>query len=138
AGRGKALPVRRRQVRNEDDPRLVNEIAAANAESANLDHAGQFGYGPNQQFSTLCVEADAVVSDQNRGWNLPRAARQDKIEGEARLAGAGWTANQHRAIAHFHSGRMHAGLAGVGHSAGSLTVKRAPATVSVPSVPTRP
>ena len=70
-------------------------------------------------------------------WDLPGTARQDEIEGEAGLAGAGGAADQHGLLADLDRGGVNA-WAAVAHSAGSLTTKRAPATVGAPSASSGP
>src|SRR5450432_2560434 len=81
---------------------------------------------------------DTVIPDQNGRWKLSRAPAQDEVEGEARFPRTGWSADQDRAGSHHHRRRMNAAFGYIGHGAGSLTTKRAPATVGSPSSPTGP
>jgi len=100
-------------------------------EAPDFDQAGQFCHRPYNQFSAACVEVDTVVAHQNRSWNLPGAAGENQLEGKARFAGTGGAANQYGALTHQHGGGVYRGLPA--HCAGSLTTKRAPATVGWPS-----
>ncbi len=104
----------------------------------NLDQAGQLPHRANHQFSVACVEMDTVVADQHGLSDLSRASGQDEIERQPRLACARRATDQHRPISHQHRGRVDAGSPGAGHGAGSLTTKRAPATVGSPSSPAGP
>src|SRR5713226_6994223 len=81
---------------------------------------------------------DTVVADQNGRQDLSGTAAQDQIEGETRLAGARGAADQHRAISDPDCGGVDGRTALVGHGAGSLTTKRAPAMVCSPSGPRGP
>ena len=80
---------------------------------------------------------DTVVADQNGRRKLSGAPGEDQIEGQPRFAGARGPADQHGAIAHQHGGGVHA-RALRRHGAGSLTTKRAPATVGLPSASAGP
>src|SRR5262245_4032313 len=106
-------------------------LDSADAEAPDFDQSSQFASRTYDQISGACVEVDTVVADQNGRRNLPGAAGEDQIEGEARLAGAGGTADQHGALADQDGRGVHRGRGG--HCAGSLTTKCAPATVGWPS-----
>ncbi len=106
-------------------------VATADAEAPNLDQAGEFARRAHPQFFAVCIQMDTVIADQNGGRKLPGTAGQDEIEGETRLAGTGWPADQDRAIADLHRGGMHGRICA--HGSGSRTTKRAPVTVGSPS-----
>src|SRR5579871_2634701 len=80
----------------------------------------------------------AVIAHKPGRGNQPGAAGKDEVEGEARFAGAGWAANQDRAIPDQHRGGVNAGIGLACHYVGSRTTKRAPATVASPSAPAGP
>ena len=63
-----------RQVNQKADDGFLGELAAANAEPADLDQAGQFGCRPHAQLSRICVQMDTVVADQDGRGNLPGTA----------------------------------------------------------------
>ena len=76
---------------------------------------------------------DAVVSDQPGGADMACAAGKQKVEGQTRLAGTGWSTNQDGMVADPHRGCVDAGVYLCDHTkAGRRTTKRAPATVASP------
>jgi hypothetical protein len=76
------------QVHNQADDGLLDMVAAADAESANLDQPGESRGRADQQLSGDCGEMDTVIADQD-GWrHLARSSAQDEIESEARFPGA--------------------------------------------------
>src|SRR5689334_13082975 len=130
----------RLQINHKSNFRLISKLAAPYSEAANLDQPGDFKDRPDQQLLSSCVEQDTVIAHQNGRRKLSGAPAQDQIEGQARLARAGGTADQHRATADLHGGGVDAALRGHGptHGAGSMTTKRAPAIVGSPSSPIGP
>ena len=90
---------------------MLHEVAAADAQPANLDQAGQLHGQAGPQLSAGCVETGH--GRRRPGWpgKLPGAAGQDQIEGEARLAGAGGPADQNRAVADLDGGGVDARVA---------------------------
>jgi len=58
-------------------------VAAADAESANLDQPSQRGGGADQQLSADCGEMDTIVADKDSRRDLTRAPAEDEVEGEA-------------------------------------------------------
>ncbi len=65
----------------------------------NLDQAFEHLGGADHQSPVPDVEMNTVVADQHGVSNLPGAPCEDEIEGEARFAGAGRTADQDGATA---------------------------------------
>ena len=84
----RGLGVRRTEFAEQAMVGLVVDLAAANAEPADFDQAGQFVSRAHVQLSRICVQMDTVVADQNGRRDLPGTAACDEIEGKARLARA--------------------------------------------------
>src|SRR3981189_1470251 len=81
----------------------------------------------------MCVQMDTVIADQHSPGYLSGTPGEDQIERQPRLAGARWPADQHGTISHQHGRSVDAWACTPRHGAGSLTTKRAPATVGSPS-----
>ena len=126
------------EVHNKANNGLLQMVAPANSEPTYLDQAGQDRGWADYQLSRNCCEMNTVVTDKNGRRKLSGAPAQDELEREPRLSRAGWPTDQDRTISNLHRGRMHACVGMVGHGAGSLTTKRAPAIVGSPSSPTGP
>src|SRR3954466_10319031 len=73
---------------------------------------------------------DTVIAHQNGRRQLAAAPGQDQIERQPGLAGTRGAADQDGAVADQNGGGVHARAR---HGAGSLTTKRAPDTVGLPS-----
>ena len=85
---GQALRVGGAEIDDQAHNGLLDEFAAANAESSNFDQAGQLVHRSDHHLSVARIEKDAVIADQDRTWDLTRAAGKNEVEGEARFAGA--------------------------------------------------
>ena len=86
-----------RRVRQRRMPRPRTSISPASS-----------GAGRTHSRPSRRVQNDTVVADQFRRRELAGAAGDDQLEGEARLAGAGGAADQHRAVADQHGGGVNA------------------------------
>jgi hypothetical protein len=75
------------QIDHQTDDRLGGEITTANAEAPDFDQAGKPGRRADHQLPAVGPEVHAVVADQHGGRNLPAAAGEDQVKGEARFAG---------------------------------------------------
>ena len=84
-GRRQPLRVIGTEIDDKTNNGLFREVAAANPEPANFDQAGQFARRPHQ-LPLVGIEMHAIVADQHRRRDLPRAPGQDKIEREPRFA----------------------------------------------------
>ncbi|TCU65389.1 hypothetical protein EDE08_1133 [Bradyrhizobium sp. R2.2-H] len=135
--RRQALRVRRVKIDHETDGRMLHEVAATNSQAPDLDQASQYRRGAHLNFMADCRQMDTVITDQNGPFDHARASRHDQIKGKARLAGARRPADQHRQRSDLDGGGVNAWPA-VAHRAGSLTTKRAPATVGAPSASSGP
>src|SRR5262249_13506641 len=80
---------------------------------------------------------DTVIPHQNSLRKLPGGPAHDQFKGQARLAGARRPTDQDCALSHLDRGGMDAGVR-TRHGSGSLTTKRAPATVGSPAEAFRP
>ena len=114
----------------------------ANRFAGNLRHVDDFGRVleadfRNRDFAADHRQVNTIVADQNGRVDQARPTGEDEVEGEARFAGSRGAADQHRALSDPDGGSVNAG-AGRAHSAGSLTTKRAPATVGRSSDPVGP
>ncbi len=133
---GQLLGIQRRKVHDETHHRLFGEIAAANPKPPNFDFPGQFARRTDHQLAATRLEKNAIVAHQH-GWsNLPATPGKDEIEGEARFPCTGGAPDQYRTSSDPDRRCMDTRAAAAGHTgAGSLTTKRAPATVVSVSTP---
>ena len=92
-----------RKVDHKAEPGLRDKAASTNAEPTNLDHALKLGHGADNDSPILNVQPHPVIADERGCWDLPGAASQNQVEGEAGFAGAGRTANQDADVARLHS-----------------------------------
>ena len=69
--RRQAFCVRGRQIYDQADDGLIGEVAAANAEPANFDQAGQSARRPDYKLPLACFKMDTIVADQQGAGYLP-------------------------------------------------------------------
>ena len=85
---GEPLGISGRKVGNQANDGLPNKVTMPDAETSNLDQAGQFSRRANPQLSGDCVEMDTVIAHQNGRWKLSSASSENQVEGQPRLSGA--------------------------------------------------
>ena len=87
-GQWQAFRVHSAEIDDEVNNGLFDKIAAANAEPANFDQAGQLARRPDHDVSLACIQKDTVIPDQDGLGYLPRAPGKDEIERQPGLAGS--------------------------------------------------
>ena len=76
------------KIDNKAHHRLIDEVAAANPEPANLDQAGQLSRRPDQHLPVAGLNKDPVVAHKHGFGYLARSSGKKEIERQPRLAGA--------------------------------------------------
>jgi hypothetical protein len=93
--------VRRRQTRgiggiqvdDQADTGLGDELATADAKTANFDQPGQSGCRAHSQFSLVRPDMHAVIAYEPGSGNQAGPAGEGEVEGKARFPGTGRTTN---------------------------------------------